>query len=326
MKKILLIGIAVAFVLGTGSYFVLAEMTKTVTVQFSDGKETIESTGLHNTLTEVLESEDQDVAKIKQKYIPSVPWDSPLQDEMKVDLICKCNVSLTVGDKKIGNFQTTKTTVKEILAEKKIKLGPWDEMNVHPDDRVTDGLDIVIDKVEERVTKEVKKIDYKTEEKKDDELPKGEEKVEQKGKEGREVFLVTQLYKNGKPMMENGKPVISKKLVEKVDPVKEIVRIGTNETVAVDDGMPSGTPVKFESTCYNLQGTTASGVPAGKGKVAVDPNVIPLGTKLWIEGYGDAVAADTGGAIKGKIIDVWLPTDADCEKWGRRTVNVIIKK
>lgn len=78
----------------------------------------------------------------------------------------------------------------------------------------------------------------------------------------------------------------------------------------------------FESTCYNLRGTTASGKSAGWGKVAVDPRVIPLGTRLHIEGYGDAVAADTGGLIKGRIIDIWKPTAAQCRAWGRHMVAV----
>jgi len=56
--------------------------------------------------------------------------------------------------------------------------------------------------------------------------------------------------------------------------------------------------------------------------VAVDPNVVPLGTRLYIEGYGWAVAADTGKAIKGRRLDVWLPTKESCLQWGRRKVRV----
>lgn len=82
---------------------------------------------------------------------------------------------------------------------------------------------------------------------------------------------------------------------------------------------------EFESTCYNLRGTTASGQQAGYGKVAVDPNVIPLGTHLHIEGYGEAVAADTGSAVNGRIIDIWKPTRAECMQWGRRVVEVTLQ-
>lgn len=81
--------------------------------------------------------------------------------------------------------------------------------------------------------------------------------------------------------------------------------------------------VTFEATAYTWTGNrTATGTWPSRGTVAVDPKVIPLGTKLYIEGYGEAIAADTGGAIKGNIIDVYLPTEAECWQWGRRQVEV----
>lgn len=78
----------------------------------------------------------------------------------------------------------------------------------------------------------------------------------------------------------------------------------------------------FEATCYALTGTTASGAPAGPGSIAVDRRVIPLGTRLIVEGYGPGDARDTGGAIKGHRVDVWLSTVAACRAWGRRSVRV----
>ena len=69
---------------------------------------------------------------------------------------------------------------------------------------------------------------------------------------------------------------------------------------------------------------TATGTRAVRGVVAVDPRVIPLGTKLYIEGYGYAVAADTGGAIKGNRIDLVMNTVRECRKFGRRQVKVHI--
>ena len=58
--------------------------------------------------------------------------------------------------------------------------------------------------------------------------------------------------------------------------------------------------------------------------IAVDPSVIPLGSKVWVEGYGHAVAGDTGGAIKGKKIDLHVPTKGDAYKFGRRQVKIKI--
>ena len=76
------------------------------------------------------------------------------------------------------------------------------------------------------------------------------------------------------------------------------------------------------STGYSIQGRTATGLPTGWGVVAVDPNVIPLGTRLTIPGYGEGIAADTGGAVQGNMIDLWFPTRAQALAWGRRTVTI----
>jgi len=71
-------------------------------------------------------------------------------------------------------------------------------------------------------------------------------------------------------------------------------------------------------------GITASGAPAAPGTVAVDPAAIPLGTRMWVEGYGEAVAADTGGMIKGRKIDVYFPTHQEAVEWGRKRVTIKI--
>ena len=98
--------------------------------------------------------------------------------------------------------------------------------------------------------------------------------------------------------------------------------IGGGVPEITDPVQGKGTSVQFESTCYCLSGTTASGLPVGPGIIAVDPNEIHLGTRVYVSGYGHAIAADTGSAIKGKIIDVWLPTYNECMQWGRRMVTV----
>ena len=79
-----------------------------------------------------------------------------------------------------------------------------------------------------------------------------------------------------------------------------------------------------DAVAYHLPGKTASGLPVGVGVIAVDPTVIPLGTRVFIPGYGPAVAADVGTAIKGNIIDLWMPSTAQARTWGRRTVTITI--
>jgi peptidoglycan DL-endopeptidase CwlO len=78
------------------------------------------------------------------------------------------------------------------------------------------------------------------------------------------------------------------------------------------------------ATAYTLGGNTATGAPVGYGVVAVDPSVIPLGTRMTIPGYGEGVAADTGGAIQGAVIDLWFPSAAQAAAWGRRTVTITL--
>ena len=85
-----------------------------------------------------------------------------------------------------------------------------------------------------------------------------------------------------------------------------------------------GKVISVLATGYSLPGTTATGVPVGWGVIAVDPSVIPLGTSMTIPGYGEGVAADTGGAVAGAHIDLWFPTRAEALAWGTRTVTITL--
>jgi 3D (Asp-Asp-Asp) domain-containing protein/septal ring factor EnvC (AmiA/AmiB activator) len=86
----------------------------------------------------------------------------------------------------------------------------------------------------------------------------------------------------------------------------------------------SGTQMIVSSTGYCLRGTTATGIPTGWGVVAVDPAVIPLGTRMSIPGYGEGVAADTGPAVRGATIDIWFPKCSQALAWGRRVVSITL--
>jgi 3D (Asp-Asp-Asp) domain-containing protein/peptidoglycan hydrolase CwlO-like protein len=85
-----------------------------------------------------------------------------------------------------------------------------------------------------------------------------------------------------------------------------------------------GRTLTVVATAYDLPGHTATGLPVGWGVAAVDPSVIPLGTHFVVPGYGEAVAADTGGAIVGSRIDLWFPSGAQASGWGVRTVTISI--
>jgi peptidoglycan DL-endopeptidase CwlO len=90
-------------------------------------------------------------------------------------------------------------------------------------------------------------------------------------------------------------------------------------------GRGAGTrTLRVSATAYSLPGHTATGMPVGWGVVAVDPSVIPLGTRLSVPGYGEAIAADVGSAVRGAMIDLWFPTLAQARAWGRRTVTITL--
>jgi 3D (Asp-Asp-Asp) domain-containing protein len=86
----------------------------------------------------------------------------------------------------------------------------------------------------------------------------------------------------------------------------------------------AGRALSVVATGYALGGRTSTGLPVGWGVAAVDPSVIPLGTHMTVPGYGEAVAADIGGAVRGTVIDLWFPTVGQANSWGRRSVTVIL--
>lgn len=96
------------------------------------------------------------------------------------------------------------------------------------------------------------------------------------------------------------------------------------ELAAIPGAGQSGRTLTVLATGYSLAGHTSTGVPVGYGIVAVDPGVIALGTKMAIPGYGEGIAADTGGAVSGTHIDLWFPTEAEALAWGSRTVTVTL--
>lgn len=149
-----------------------------------------------------------------------------------------------------------------------------------------------------------------------DSLYVGEEEITQEGVNGVKKITTTNKVVDGKVV----DVVISEEIVS--EPVNEIVKIGTKEKPAVAEAPVAGqTPeglnysqvLTLDATAYCpcsiccghwSNGITATGLKAGYGVAAVDPRIIPLGTKLYVEGYGYCVAGDTGGAIKGNRIDL----------------------
>ncbi len=103
--------------------------------------------------------------------------------------------------------------------------------------------------------------------------------------------------------------------------------VDTGPAAGASGGSPSHARahrLRVDAVAYHLPGRTALGMSVRKGVVAVDPSLIPLGTRMQVPGYGQSIAADVGTAIKGPIIDLWMPTDKAARKWGRRSVTITV--
>lgn len=111
-----------------------------------------------------------------------------------------------------------------------------------------------------------------------------------------------------------------------VEQPKEQVQVSSAEEEVVKEMTVTATA--YTAYCTGCSGTTAIGIDLranpNQRVIAVDPRVIPLGTKVWVEGYGEAIAGDTGGAIKGNKIDVFIPSQESAMAWGVKTVKIKI--
>ena len=147
-------------------------------------------------------------------------------------------------------------------------------------------------------------------------MNKGEKKIVQEGKQGKDKVTYKVTYTAGK---ETDRKETDRKTI--TEPVDKIIHVGVIETI---DGFAYTRKETFEATAYTGGGRTASGTRARVGEIAVDPSVIPLGTTVYIEGFGLRTAEDTGGAVKGHIIDIYMDSRSECISWGRRNVTVYI--
>jgi 3D (Asp-Asp-Asp) domain-containing protein len=110
----------------------------------------------------------------------------------------------------------------------------------------------------------------------------------------------------------------------------QLTALGKFESETVESketARPVGPTTQYVATAYSLRGKTASGRMVSRGLIAADPRVLPLGSRVRLEhpGYsGEYLVADTGGLIKGKRIDIWIPTTREAMRFGRRTVKLTV--
>ena len=189
-----------------------------------------------------------------------------------------------------------------------------------------------------RVVEEQVEIPFEVVTENEGTLPQGSRTIRQRGEPGLMLNVYRVLVTGG---VEGARTLVAERIL--AEPVDEIVAVGTKRSsgsgaVSRERTAPAPAPAQapaggrqlaVTATGYSSQdpgvtGRTATGAAAVHGVIAVDPSVIPLGTRVYVPGYGNAVAADTGGAISGNKIDLCFNTRAEALQWGRRTVTITI--
>ena len=221
-------------------------------------------------------------------------------------------------------IMTAKLTVGE-LAESlganiaTSKLIPAEDSKIKPD------MHIQVVTLSERIVEREEVAPFGVVRQPDSTLQKGVEKVIEEGQDGTKTVTVKLNFADG---IEIGAQQIAE--VIKVAPKAKIVTVGTRDTLETSRGnMRFNRVVTMEATAYlptdgSVEGITATGIKARHGIVAVDPDVIPLGTKVYVPGYGVALAADVGGAIVGNKIDLCVENYDEAMRFGRRPVQVYV--
>lgn len=308
----------------TNNLKIVWEPAKQVQLSKENGKESIWTTS--KTVKDFLK-EQSIVLNEHDEVQPSL--NTALKKGM--DITVKRAVPLTLLDGGVEKETwSTSTTVADFLTQQGVSLTELDRVEPALEDKVMENGTINVIRVE-KVTDVVEEpISYAVVTQKDENLDTGTEKVITEGQEG----LISKEYE---VTLENGKEVSrvvlnEEKLKDKQD---KVVSVGTKlEPIQVASrGSGNGkeiyvTSTAYTASCNGCSGTTATGVnlhanPNAK-VIAVDPGVIPLGSKVYVDGYGYAIASDTGGAIKGNKIDVFFPSKSDAYRWGRKTVKIKI--
>lgn len=251
------------------------------------------------------------------------PMSSPVSAGMHVRIQRAKQGVLEVDDKQESVYSFVET-VAGLLKEAHVELAPVDRVSPSLDAPFKDRMTVQVTRVKEvELTLDIP-IPYQTSSSYDAELEFGVTRVDQPGENGVKKQQVSVVYENGREVSR----ILQKTWVES-EPTTRQVRVGAQivpKTLMTADG-----PIQYWrtmtvwATWYSLAssgtspvhpnyGITRSGLPAQKGVIAVDPRVIPLWSYLYVPGYGAGIAGDTGGGIRGKIIDLAYGDD-DLQDW-----------
>lgn len=189
------------------------------------------------------------------------------------------------------------------------------------DDALTEMMEISVTTVTEKIVATVESLPYETVKRPTLSMRIGESRVVQRGMDGQVSMINKETY--------HGNTLVDTEFVEEkvlVPAQDEIIEVGSTGII---DGMSFIREIDVKVTAYTpsdpgCTGVTASGTKAGYGTIAVDPSVIPLGSTVYVPGYGVGIASDTGGAIIGHTVDVCYETKDDALEWGVQNMSVYI--
>ncbi|MFG6150783.1 ubiquitin-like domain-containing protein [Halobacillus sp. B23F22_1] len=315
----------------------------------------------HTTASTVGEFFDEQGFEWKAHDEISHASNAPIEDDMGISINKAMQVTVNDGGDE-EKVWTTASTVAELLEEEGIQLSKLDELNKNEQDSLKQDSHLTITRIERKTETIEEDVEYKVVKEKDDSLLSGEEKVVTSGKDGKVTKEYEITFKNGeeserklvneeveKESIDEVVALGTKKEQSESEPEQPVAdkpdesdsskptlvstssnSKSSNDTVSRGEEKKSETlhmkATAYTADCTGCSGKTATGVDLNanpdKKVVAVDPSVIPLGSKVWVEGYGTAVAADTGGAIKGNKIDVHVPSTAEAQSFGSKTVEV----
>lgn len=309
--------------------------SKPVRLTMDGQKETIWTTA--ETVDEFLSEQKLDLGA-HDKVQPSKDTRLAKGTELAIEKAFQISLS-DAGKEK--HLWTTSTTVADFLKQHDLELNDTDKIEPSLDEKLTADHKVTITRIEKVTDVVEERIAYQVKRKEDRSLESGKEKVVQNGKEGT-------LKKHYNVVLENGKEV-SRKLVKEETAdgsIDKIVAVGTkekkNQVVATAENTQVSRSTNstgkeyfvastaYTASCSGCSGRTATGIDLknnpGAKVIAVDPSFIPLGTKVHVEGYGYAIAADTGSAIKGSKIDVFFPDKSSAFRWGNKRVKIKVLK
>ncbi|HWR07597.1 3D domain-containing protein [Sporomusa sp.] len=225
---------------------------------------------------------------------------------------------------KTTSLITGKPTVRDVVGQTGI---PQERIKLIPeeDTKPVAGMNIRAVTLSERIEEQETPDLYQVVRQPDATLEKGIEETIQAGENGLKKATVRVRFEDGVKIAAD---VLAETVAVSSKP--QIIRVGTRDIVDTSRGTMRFRNIRYmEASAYlptdgSSQGLTATGISARRGIVAVDPDVIPLGTHVYVPGYGMGLAADTGGAIVGDKIDLCMEDASEAWRFGRRMVKVYV--